>query len=104
LISADNPIRAVRKTNACHEVRTPPQEADGGQSARPHRHPVERAEGGMGWLRLLRCDRDVASEGLCIAHFARRAICDRQRGTELPLVQYEQVQRRGDQLDAAKKA
>ena len=72
--------RAVAKPNPRGEICPPPQASHRSETTRPRRFAVERTEGGLGRLRVLRSRRDAPSEGLRVAHLARRAICARQRG------------------------
>ena len=89
LRTAVTSARAVAKPNPRGEICAPPQASHRSKRARPRRFAVERAEGGLGRLRILRSCRDAASEGLRVAHLARRAIRARQRGTQLPLMQHQ---------------
>jgi integrase len=61
---------------------------------------VGRIAAGLGWLRVLRGHRNAHAEGLCAADIARRPLRTDQCRAELSLLQYQQVQFRGDDLHA----
>ena len=60
LRTAVTSTRAVAKPNPRGEICAPPQASHCSERARPRRFAVERAEGGLGRLRILRSCRDAA--------------------------------------------
>ncbi len=77
------------EANARNQVRASSQAAYRREGARPHRFAVGCTEIGLGWLRLLRRDRQTAAEGLRAGHIARRTVRARQRRALLPVVQHQ---------------
>jgi hypothetical protein len=70
--------------------RSPAQAPDGSRRSRPQRRAVERAQDGVGWVRLLRCRQHPAAAGLRAGALARRAVHAGQRRARLPVVQRQQ--------------
>ena len=79
----------------------PPTASDAARRPRPQRRPVDRAQSGVGWLRLLRRSHDAAATRLRARRLARRPVHARQRRARLPFVQRQQVQRRSHGVAAA---
>src|SRR5688572_21216690 len=61
-----------RRSQASRRPHT--QAADGSRRARPQRFTVDGADGGMGWLRVLRRDESTAAARLCAGAVSWRAL------------------------------
>ncbi len=90
-----------RQPQSQGESSTKAKAPDGPRRTRSQRRSVVGAQVRLGRLCLLRCDGPASAEGLCAGALARWALHARQHRTGLPLVQRQQMQRRGDRLAAA---
>ena len=77
------------------------QTPDGSDRARPEPCPVGRAQGGLGWLCVLRCLGQGPATRLRTGHLPGRAVHPRQHRPGLRNLQREQVQRRSHRLAEA---